>query len=112
MKIKDSNNNLSFNGIKISSAKFEDVREVAFDLARAGFSNLGHKTIYCNNSFSDKMKVAQQIRKQSRFFDREFGAVIFPWSNEAYIMADPCYEQLMFPMIKQYNKDAVLNILI
>lgn len=112
MKIQDSNNNLSFNGIKISSAKFEDVREVAFDLARAGFSNLGHKTIYCNNSFSDKMKVARQIRKQSSFFDREFGAVIFPWSNEAYIMVDPCYEQLMFPMIKQYYKDAVLNILI
>lgn len=66
MKIQN-NNNLSFNGIKISSAKFEDVREVAFDLARAGFSNLGHKTIYCNNSFSDKMKVARQIRKQSSF---------------------------------------------
>lgn len=39
MKIQN-NNNLSFNGIKISSAKFEDVREVAFDLARAGFQIL------------------------------------------------------------------------
>jgi len=107
-----NNNNLSFGGIKISSAKFEDVREVAFDLKRAGFLNLGHKTIYCNNNISDKMKAASQIRKQSGFYDREFGAVFFPWSNEAYIMADPCYEQLMFPMIKQYDKDAVLNLLI
>ena len=112
MKIQNNNNNLSFSGIKISSAKFEDVREVAFDLARAGFSNLGHRTVYCNNNLSDKIKVAQQIRKQSGFAEKEFGAVIFPWSNEAYIMADPCYEQLMFPMIKQYDKDAVLNILI
>ena len=111
MKIQN-NNNLSFNGIKISSAKFEDVREVAFDLKRAGFLSLGHKTIYCNNNISVKMKAARQIRQQSEFFDREFGAVFFPWSNEAYIMASPCYEQLMFPMIKQYDKDAVLNLLI
>ena len=106
------NNNLSFSGIKISNANFEYVREVAFNLKRAGFLNLGHKTIYCNNNIGDKMKVAQQIRKQSGFYDREFGAVIFPWSNEAYIMANPSYEQLMFPLIKKYDKDAVLNLLI
>ena len=111
MRIQN-NNNQSFGGIKISSAKFEDVREVAFDLKRTGFLNLGHKTIYCNNNISDKIKVAQQIRKQSGFYDREFGTVIFPLSNEAYIMADPCYEQLMFHLIKQYDKDAVLNLLI
>lgn len=70
MKIQN-NNNLSFSGIKISSAKFEDVREVAFDLKRAGFLSLGHKTIYCNNNISDKMKAARQIRQQSEFFDRD-----------------------------------------
>ena len=107
-----NNNNIPFNGIKISSAKFEDVQETVSDLKRAGFLNLGFKKVYCNNTFEDKIKHASYIRQKSGFFDREFGAVIFPWSNEAYIMADPCYEQLILPMIKQYDKDAVLNLLI
>lgn len=107
-----NNNNMSFNGIKLSSAKFEDVREVAFDLRRTGFLNLGFKRIYCNNSVDEKFKQAAKIRNESGFFDREFGAIIFPWSNEAYILASPSYEQLMLPLIKQYDKDAVLNLMI
>ena len=107
-----NNNNIPFNGIKLSSAKFEDVKEVTFDLKRAGFLNLGFKKIYCNNNFNEKLKLAQYIRNRSGFFDREFGTIFFPWSDEAYILANPNYEQLMLPLIKQYDKGAILNILI
>lgn len=107
-----NNNNIPFNGIKLSSAKFENVREVAFDLKRAGFLNLGFKKVYCNNNFNEKLKQAKHIRERSGFFDREFGAVFFPWSGEAYIMADPNYEQLMLPVIKQYDEGAILNLAI
>ena len=62
-----NNNNIPFNGIKLSSAKFEDVREVAFDLKRAGFLNLGFKKVYCNNNFNEKLKQAQYIRERSGF---------------------------------------------
>ena len=88
--------------------RVELIKEVTKDIPNVEIVSFNGLLI----EFSDKMKAARQIRQQSEFFDREFGAVFFPWSNEAYIMASPCYEQLMFPMIKQYDKDAVLNLLI
>ena len=79
---------------------------------RTGFLNLGHKTIYCNNRMTDKMAAAAKIRAQSGFFDKEFGCIFFPWSKEAYIMASPEYEQFILPVIRQYDKNACINLLI
>ena len=113
MKMNIQNNSqINFSGIKLSSSKFESVRDVAFYLKRSGFTNLGHKTVYCNNSPEAKFKAAADIRKRSGFFDKEFGAVFFPWSGEAYIMASPSYEQVMMRMLSQYDKHLVLNMLI
>ena len=105
-------NNLSFNGILLSNPRFESVRNVAMHLKRTGFLNLGHKTVYCNNTMVDKMAKAKEIRTKSGFFAREFGCVFFPWSKEAYIMASPDYEQFMLPVIQQYDKKAYINFLI
>ena len=113
MQIQNNNsNNLSFNGILLSNSKFESVQNIAMHLRRTGFLNLGHKTIYYNNTMVEKMARAKEIRAKSGFFAREFGCVFFPWSKEAYIMASPEYEQFMFPVIKQYDKDASINFLI
>lgn len=113
MQIQNNNlNNLSFNGIQLSSNKFKSVRNLALHLKRTGFLNLGHKTIYCNDRMTDKMAAAAKIRAQSGFYDKEFGCVFFPWSKEAYIMASPEYEKFMLPVIKQYDKDACINFLI
>lgn len=104
--------NQTFTGIKLSSNEFEKVRDMVFLLNRTGFDNIGHQSVVCNNTLADKIKVTQEIRKYTGFLDREFGALFFPWSQEAYLIATPQYEQLMYSVVKQYDKGAKINIAI
>lgn len=103
---------VSFQGIRLSNPKFEQVRDMALYLQRVGFYNLGHKTKYCNNTMNAKIQAVKSIRQQTNFQDREFGALFLPWSHEAYIIASPVYEQTLYRVIKQYDKGAQLNMAI
>jgi hypothetical protein len=110
--INKINSNNSFSGIRLSSSKFEHVREVAFYLQRTGFENLGHKTFYINNDTKSKISTFKNFRNSTYFNSREFGAVILPWSNEAFIVAAPDYEQFMLPVVKHIDNKACINLLI
>lgn len=103
-------NNRTFHGIKLSSNNYENVRDMANLLNKTGFKNLGYKKIFCNNTISDKINKFKNIRDKANLFGKQFGAIFLPWSNEAYIISSPEYEQLMFPVIKQYDKGAILNL--
>ena len=111
MRIQN-NNNVSFQGIKLHTAKCKDVRDIVSYLNRNGFRGVGQKMIYCNNDLTSQINSVKNIRNRYRFKDREFGAVFFPWSKQAYILSSPEYEQLMLPMLKQYYKNISLNLLI
>lgn len=112
MQVQPITNQADFKGIRLSNPEFSEVRNMAMHLKRTGLDCLGHKKVYCNNNISDKIKKAKLIRTETEFCDHEFGVVFFPWSNEAYIMATPAYEQFIFPIIKQYDKGASINWLI
>jgi hypothetical protein len=108
-KINSSN---SFSGIRLSSSKFEHVREVAFYLQRTGFENLGHKTFYINNDTKSKISKFKAFRNSTYFNSREFGAIFLPWSKEAYIVASPEYEQFILPVVKSVDNKATINLLL
>ena len=106
------NSSTSFSGIKLSNTNIDSVREIVSVAQKTGFKLLGQKTIYCNNTISDKINAAKGLRKKTTFGEKEFGIVNFPWSRETYLMASPECEQFMFPMLKQYDENAILNLLI
>ena len=106
----DTNNNSTFRGIKLSSNNYEKVKDMANQLNKTGFKSLGYKKIFCNNTIIDKINKFKNIRDKAKLFGKQFGAIFLPWSNEAYIISSPEYEQLMFPVIKQYDKGAILNL--
>lgn len=106
------NSSTSFSGIKLSNTNIDSVREIVSVTQKTGFKLLGQKTIYCNNTISDKINAAKGLRKKATFSEKEFGIVNFPWSKETYLMASPECEQFMLPLVKQYDKGAVLNLLI
>ena len=109
MQIRN-NNSIPFNGIKLHSAKSKDVLDVVLYLNRTGLKGIGEKIVYCNNNLTSQINSVKKIRSKYHFKDREYGAIFFPWSNQAYIIASPCYEQLMLPMLKQYYKNVSLNL--
>ena len=101
-----------FNGIRLSNSSFERVRDIVFHLNRTGFSNLGHKTMFIDNTIAAKIKKFKEFRSIALFNDREFVAIFLPWSKEAYLVANPAYEQLMFPVVKQLDRGASINLMI
>lgn len=105
-------NRISFTGIKLNDTKFEHVRSLVFTLERAGFKSYGKQHCYVNNTFADKIALFHSIRNKNSFNDREFGTVFLPWSKEVYILANPSYEQLMLPVIKQYDQKATINLML
>ncbi len=102
----------NFNGIKLSNSSFEKVRDVVFHLNRTGFSNLGHKTMFIENTIAAKINKFKEFRANAFFNDREFGAIFLPWSKEAYLVANPDYEQFMLPVVKQLDSGASINLMI
>ena len=101
-------NNISFTGIKLSHSDVFSTREIVKHLKRTGFSCFGKKT-YNVVSYSDKRFVFEDIRYRNDFSMRNFGVVFLP--EEAYIISSPSYEQLLLPVIKQYDKGAGINLL-
>lgn len=112
MQVQPITNQSNFKGIKLSNPDFNKVKKMAMFLEVNGFECLGHKKIYCNNNFKDKIKEAKFIRNHASFFEREFGVIFFPWSKEAYIMATPALEQFILPVVKECDEGASLNFLI
>lgn len=104
-------NNVSFTGIKLRDTKFEHVRDLVFHLERTGFNSYGKQRCLVNNTFEDKQRFFNNLRSENEFGDRDFGTVFLPWSREVYIVAAPTYEQLMLPLIKQYDKGAKINLM-
>lgn len=105
-------NNVTFTGIKLNKIKYEDVRALVFHLKGKGFNSYGKQHCYVNNVFSDKRAFFQFVRDANDFVDRDFGTIFLPWSKEVYIIANPSCEQLMLPLIKQYDKGAHINLLL
>lgn len=103
-------NQINFSGIKLSSNDVKKVRYVVNQLEEQGYSCLGKRTFICNNTVNDKVNLAKQIRSKANFFDNCFGAIFLPWSKEAYLMSNPIDEQLMYPLVREYDSGAVLNL--
>lgn len=111
MQINPINNN-SFCGIKLSSNDYNKTRDIALTLKKYDFYCLGHKTFYCNNSFQDKANLMQNIRNKAYFYQRGFGAIFLPWSNEAYFISEPKNEQKLINAVKELDEGATLNLAI
>ena len=105
-------NNTSFNGIKLSSNNYDKTRNIAKNLERLGYDCLGHKTFICNNTLQDKINLGKKIRNKAYFYQKGFGAIFLPWSQEAYIMSTPANEQMLFKHVKQFDEGATLNLAI
>ncbi len=101
----------TFEGIKLSNNSFKHVGDVVMHLQRTGYDWIGRRTFCVNNSFVDKRNAFDFVRRHTLFSDKEFGALFFSWSKEAYIIANPEYEQLMLPVIRQLDEKANINIL-
>lgn len=100
----------SFQGIRLSTTDYTEVRTLAFLLKDLGADLLGKKQIYCNNGLSDVIKAARGIRRASPFYGKEFGVAFFPWRGEVYLMASHNYEQELYKQVKMFDKGAVLNL--
>lgn|SRR5574344_564605 len=105
------NNSTNFRGIRLSSNDFDKVREVVMHLKRTGFDCIGKKEIFVSNTFNEKHSIFEKLREKTPFGDLQFGAVFLPWSKEAYLIAQPRYEQLMLPVIKHVDNGAKINFL-
>lgn len=112
MQISNFSNNQNFKGIQLSSNRMDHVKSVAEYLNKTGFNALGCKTVVTDNTFKAKMNAIKNIREKATFYDRDFGAVFFPWSGEAYIIAKPEEEQMMLPVIKHCDEKAKINLLL
>lgn len=102
----------NFTGVKLANPDFKSARNIMLQLKRVGFDCLGHKTRYCNNETRDKIKMAKFVRENSSFGNKEYGVLFFPWSGEAYIMANPKDELTIYRILKQYDDDVAFNFLI
>ena len=111
MIFKFSMDNVTFTGIRLGNTRFEHVRDLVFHLERTGFNSFGKKKCYVSNVFDEKRAFFQFVRDTNHFADRDFGTIFLPWSKEVYIIANPGYEQLMLPVVKEFDKGAKINLL-
>ena len=102
----------SFKGIKLSSNNYERTKNIAKQLEEKGYYCLGHKTFYCNNTLSDKINLAKQIRQKAYFYKVGFGAIFLPWSKEVYLMSNLQHEQKLYSLVKEIDDGASINLLI
>ena len=102
----------NFTGVRLSSNKSEIVKDAIKTLKRTGFDYIGRQIVYCNNDLGTKIAAGKAIRSRTQFFDKRFGAVFFPWSQECYLFADFANEQKMAKVLSQYDKGTFVNLAI
>lgn len=108
----DPINNNSFRGIRLSSNNYDKTKNIAKKLEEKGYYCLGHRTFYCNNTLNDKINLAKQIRAKAYFYKVGFGTIFLPWSKEAYLMSSLQNEQKLYPLVKELDEGASINLLI
>lgn len=102
----------SFTGIRLSRPSFNDVRNVAMALEVNGVNVLGYRTSYVNNDLNSKLRLFRHFRVLNNFKSNEVGVIFLPWSKEAYIMGTHSYEQQLFPILKEIDPSAKINLLL
>lgn len=110
MRISEYKYNPSFRAIKLTNPDYVAVRDIVFYLKRIGYEPIGHKKVYCNNNLADIIKAGSALRNRTPFHDLKFGAVFFPWCNQAYLMATRGTEQELYKCVKKYDAGAILNL--
>ena len=71
----------------------------------------GIKLFFCNNTLLDKINLAKQIRQKAYFYKVGFGAIFLPWSKEVYLMSNLQNEQKLYPLVKEIDDGASINLL-
>ena len=104
--------NTSFSGIKLSTDNYEKVRDMVTKLKFMGIGCAGHKSFTTNNTVAEKAYLANYMRKYHPPGEQRFGVLFFPFSHDAYIIADKIYEQKLFKNIQKVDKNAKINFII
>lgn len=107
-----NSNNISYQGIRISTSDFKTVRNMVTSLRFVGAQCAGHKTYKIGNSINEKKSISNYIREHYFFMDNEYGVVFFPNSNETFLLAHPNFEQKLLKTVRKMDKKACINLVI
>ena len=77
-----------------------------------GFNCVGKKTYCVNNGFKEKVKISNYIREHYSFYEKEFGILFLPWSQETYFLSERSYEQKMLKWVQEMDPEACINLII
>lgn len=103
----------NFNGIRLKEYSFEDARNLMLYLKAHNINVAGYKKMYtATNSPAEVYKKMSFARRYFKLYDDECGFVIFPWLKESWLIANSDFEKKLSDVVNEYDKNAVLNMLI
>ena len=105
-------NNTSFQGIKLSKGDSLYAYNLKQALGFVGMKVVGKKTYKIQDGIEAKIKTMNYVRNSYSFMDNECGFIFLQNQNETYILANHLTEQHLIKIVRKYDKNAIINLLL